>query len=342
MLVLDTTTALVRLVTSAACDVQVNASYIDFTAPSTFTSDGQNTLITTATTTTIVSSPGASIKRNVTDCSIRNAHATTAVTIGVEQTDGTTATKIIQFTLLAGEYAKLNEQGTWFCYDINGAVKAGTGPGRWMKTTVLTSGTSHTTGALTTTAFVRVVAAGGGGGGCTSVAAAASAAGGGGAGGYAERAFVVSPSTAYAYTIGAAGTGVSGAAGNNGGNSTFVVGGTTVTAFGGTGGPVATALTTLVAYRGGAGGVVSTNGDLNAGGDNGEYGVTLIVATPIVASGNGGSGPFGGGGLGLTAVGAGAAASGFGAGGGGAATGASTVRTGGNGTAGIIVVDEYS
>lgn len=342
MLTLDTTTALLRLVTSASCDVQVNASYVDFTAPSTFTADGQNTLITTATTTTIVGSPGASIKRNVTDAGIRNAHATTSVTIGVEQTDGTTAIKLMAFTLLAGEFAKMNEQGTWFIYDANGAVKAGTGPGRLLKTTILTSGTSHTTTAFTTSIFLRMVGAGGGGGGCTSVASAAIGAGGGGSGSYAERSFTVAPSTAYAYTIGAAGTGVSGAAGNNGGNTTFVVGGTTVTAFGGTGGPVAAPAATLKTAAGGAGGVVSTNGDVNAGGEPGEYGLTLIVATPIVASGNGGSCEFGGGGLGIIAVGNGNNAVGFGAGGGGSATGASAVRTGGNGGQGLIIVDEYS
>lgn len=342
MLTLDTTSALLRVVTSAACDVQVNASYVDFTAPSTFASDGQNTLITTATTTTIVGSPASSVKRNVTDVSIRNAHATTAVTIGVEQTDGTTAVKLQQFTLLAGEYAKINEQGTLFVYDLNGAVKAGTGTGRLLKTSVLTSGTTFTTTSLTTTIFVRVQGAGGGGGGCTSVASAAAGAGGGGAGGYAEKLFTVAPSTGYAYTVGAAGTGVSGAAGNNGGNSTFVVGGVTVTAFGGTGAPVGTAATTLVARGGGAGAIVSTNGDLNSGGDNGEWGVVLITATPIVASGNGGSSQLGSGGLGLVAVGNGNNATGFGAGGGGSATGASAVRTGGNGTQGCVLVDEYS
>lgn len=223
MINLDTTTALLRLVTSAACDVQVNASYTDFTAPDTFTTDGQNTLITTATTTTIVSSPGASVKRNIKGAHIRNAHATTAVTITIEHTDGTTAVKMQTFTLAAGEYALLNDSGVFFAYDATGAVKAGTGPGRLLRTTVLTSGTSHTTTAFTTAMVVKVQGAGGGGGGCTSVASAAAGAGGGGGGSYAERYFVVEPSTAYAYTIGAAGTGVSGAAGNNGGNSTFLV-----------------------------------------------------------------------------------------------------------------------
>jgi len=342
MLVLDTTTALARLVTSAVCDVQVNASYIDFTAPSTFTSDGQNTLITTATTTTIIGSPGASIKRNVKSISIRNAHATTAVTIGVEMTDGTTAVKLLSFTLAAGEYALMNDAGTWYLYDVNGAVKAGVGTGRWLKTSVLTSGTTFTTQPGTTSLYARLVGGGAGGGGCSSVASAAAAAGGGGAGGYAEKTFTVTGNTAYTYAIGAAGNGVSGAAGANGTSSTFTVGGVTVTALGGTGGPLATAITTLGSFRGGAGGTVSTNGDVNSAGAHGEYGVTLIVATPIVASGNGGNSPFGAGGLGLVAVGAGTNAVGFGAGGSGSATGASTVRTGGNGSAGVIVVDEFS
>ena len=342
MYLLDTTTALLKVTNDAAGTLHTCVSYGDFTAPTTFTSDGQNQIITTATTTTICASPGASIKRNIKDINIRNADATVSQTVTVKLTDGTTEVELFKCVLIAGETLIGNDAGVWFVYDTGGGVKTGTGPGRWKKTTVLTSGTSFTTQPGVASIFIRLLGAGGAGGGCTSVAAAASAAGGGGGGGYAEKTFAVAPSTAYTYAIGAAGTGVSGAGGNNGGNTTFTVGGVTVTAFGGAGAVVATALTTLSAYRGGAGGAISTNGDVNSAGMPGENGVTLIVATPIVSSGNGGSSDFGGGGPGLVAVGAGAVGVGFGAGGSGAATGASAVRTGGNGTGGMIIVDEYS
>lgn len=125
MLNLDTTTALVRLVTSGTADIDVNASYVDFTAPDTFTADGQNTLITTATTTTVVASPGASIKRNIKGLNIRNAHASSANTVTVEHTDGTTAVELFKVTLAAGEVLILNDAGVWFVYDATGGVKMG-------------------------------------------------------------------------------------------------------------------------------------------------------------------------------------------------------------------------
>ena len=87
---------------------------------------------------------------------------------------------------------------------------------------------------------------------------------------------------------------------------------------------------------------ISTNGDVNIAGSPGQYGVTLIVAGPIVASGKGGDSPLGSGGLGLVVVGNGNAATGFGSGGSGSATGASAVRTGGDGKAGVIIADQFS
>ncbi len=141
---------------------------------------------------------------------------------------------------------------------------------------------------------------------------------------------------------------MSGAAGGDGGNSTFVVGATTYTCLGGKGAPLATASTVVTAYKGGAGGLASTNGDLNSSGAPGEMGVCILVGagtTEVQCSGAGGSSPFGGGGAAVNTSGAGTAgisASGFGAGGGGACTGASSAKAGGAPTAGCWVVDEYS
>ena len=152
----------------------------------------------------------------------------------------------------------------------------------------------------------------------------------------------MSPSTAYSYVIGAAGVGVSSADGTTGGDSTFTVGGTVVTAKGGPGGIKCTPSAALSVNAGGAASPISTNGDLNGSGAPGGYGVTLIVGSAVVASGAGGSSALGSGGLGLTLAGTGNAAIGFGGGGGGSATGASVAQTGGNGSAGVIIVDEYT
>lgn len=348
MIYLVSTSDKLQLTPSSTATLEVRADFIEMTVASGILQDAtvvpgnQRTAFSAATVADILSAPATNRVRHLKYLTVRNTDATGANTVLVEVVNAAGNVDLCNVTLQPGEWLTINEQGTLFVYDTNGGVKTSSATGRWLKTTVLTSGTSFTTQLATTAIFVRMVGGGGGGGGCTSVASAAAAAGGGGAGGYAEKTFVVTPNTAYTYAIGAAGTGVSAAAGNNGGDTTFAVGATTVTAKGGSGGPQAVASTALTARAGGAGGTASTNGDLNASGAPGEPGQVLIVATPVVASGNGGSGPFGGGGLGLVAVGNGANATGFGAGGSGSATGASAARTGGNGTAGVIIVDEFA
>jgi hypothetical protein len=316
------------------------SSWVDITATA-FTPGHTDTQTNGATAVTLVAAPGASTQRQVKYINIYNAD-TVSATVTVRYNANATLRTLAKIILLTGESLIWDGQA-FKVLDASGSVKtAQAGTGRYLSTTVLTTGTIFTTGPQTTCIYVRMVGGGGGGGGCTSLASAASAAGGGGAGSYAEKTFVVTPKTAYTYAIGAAGAGNSGAAGGNGGNTTFAVAGLTVTAPGGTGGPVATASTALTAYAGGAGGAIATNGDLNGAGAGGDGGKTLIVATPVVGSGQGGSSPFGRGGIGITAVGAGAAAIGYGSGGGGAATGASAARAGGVGVAGVIIVDEYA
>lgn len=215
--------------------------------------------------------------------------------------------------------------------------------GRYIGTTVLTSGTAFTTGSLTNKIHIRVQAGGGAGGGAATAAASAAAGGGGSAGGSAEKTFTVAPSTAYTYAIGAAGA--AGSVGNNpggaGGNSTFAVGATTVTAFGGLGGIGSAASTTINSVLGGASPAISTNGDVNSGGAPGECGITF---TGLLAnSGVGGSSIFGAGANGLITAGAGAVGVGYGSGGGGGVVlNNSSAVAGGAGLAGIIVVDEYA
>lgn len=207
--------------------------------------------------------------------------------------------------------------------------------------TVLTSASANfTTGPNTTQIVIRGYGGGGGGGGCSSTASQAAYGGGGGSGGYVEKQFTVLPSTAYAYTCGAAGTAGAntGGDGGAGGDSTFVVGATTVTAKGGAGGKGMTAGTSLSAGAGGAGGAVSTNGDLNLGGVPGGTGIRF---TGLLNSASGAGGGYGGGapvapaGAGTDAVGNGAGGSGAGVVNGGGA------QIGGAGSAGCWIVDEY-
>jgi len=129
MLILRNTDIL-RLVTSAAAQIEVHASFGDFTvAGGTLDLNPQNTVITTAATTTIVSSPGAGVKRNVRHLNITNDHASVSCSVAVEYFDGTNAIELIQFLLLPGENMILGEDGNPTHYDANGAEYPPAGKG---------------------------------------------------------------------------------------------------------------------------------------------------------------------------------------------------------------------
>lgn len=121
MLLLNSTSDVVRLTTSAAVTtIEVHASYVDLSG-STITPDRKNTLITTATTTTIVPSPVAATTRNVKAIYVTNNSLGTSCTVGVEHTDGTNVVELMQFVLLPGENMGYREDGSWIHRDAQGA-----------------------------------------------------------------------------------------------------------------------------------------------------------------------------------------------------------------------------
>jgi hypothetical protein len=128
MMNLTSTSDVIRVVTSAAAQIECHASWGDLNAGAV-TLGRQNTVITTATTTDVVASPGASVARNVKHLNITNDHATTSCVITVEHFDGTTASELIAVTLLPGENMVLGEDGRWTHYDSNGAVYPPAGKG---------------------------------------------------------------------------------------------------------------------------------------------------------------------------------------------------------------------
>jgi len=133
MLVLASTSDIIRLVTSAASQIEVHASYGDLTV-STGAVDLNRTntaAITTATTTTVVPSPGSGVKRNVKHLNITNDHASASCVITVEHFDGTTAEELISVILLPGENMVFGEDGRWTHYDANGAVYPPAGKGAY-------------------------------------------------------------------------------------------------------------------------------------------------------------------------------------------------------------------
>lgn len=120
MIILASTADLVRVATSHAALVEVHASYVDLNG-TTVTPGRLNTLISTATTTTVVASPASSTVRNIKHLNITNDHASQSCNVTVEHTDGTTAIELMAFTLLPGENMILNEEGRWAHRDAQGA-----------------------------------------------------------------------------------------------------------------------------------------------------------------------------------------------------------------------------
>ena len=338
MILLTSTTDEIEIVTATAQTIHVQASFVDLNA-GTVTPGRLNSIISTATTTVVVASPAASTQRTVKFLSIQNTSVSSCL-ITVEHTDGTNVVQLQKITLNPGYTLVYNEGSGWTLYDSSGNIQTSIGPGRWLKRTVILTGTTtFTTQPATTQIHARMLAGGGQGGGAPATAGECGS--GGGSGSYAEWVTSVSGSTVYACAVGAGGsTGGTGAGGQTGGATTLTVGGTTVTCNGGIGGAAGTSIS--VPVLGGAGGAISTNGTLNIAGEAGEPNVCIGTAADN-RSGAGANSIYGGGGAPLLEASnaTGNAATGFGAGGGGAST-TGTARAGGAGSPGVIIIDEYS
>lgn len=163
---------------------------------------------------------------------------------------------------------------------------------------MLTSGTSYTAPANCVAIYVEAVGGGGGGGGRQNLDYGT----GGGSGAYSAKYFTVTPFASYTYAVGAGGAGGSvNFSGGAGGATTFTVGGTTISAGGGSGGYVGSVSTVI----GGSGGSAA-NGDINAAGS----GASLTGAASFFGGGaafNGAGSTGGGGGGGIDGGGAGGA-----------------------------------
>lgn len=127
MLLLASTSDIVRIVTASAVSLTVHASWIDNNA-GTITPGRTNTSISGATTTTVVGSPAASTYRAAKTLVIANTHASSSNYINVQHYDGTTSTDVWSGTLLAGERLVFTEIGEWIHYDSYGAPYAPLGP----------------------------------------------------------------------------------------------------------------------------------------------------------------------------------------------------------------------
>ena len=346
MILLDATTRKLQLVLASAKatnDCPYITNYADLTT--TAYTPGSNNGTTNGTTAVdSVAAPAASTQRQLKSLFVQNADLALVV-LKVRYNDNGTTRDLYIAQLQPGDTLQYTDSEGFRTCDQMGqrrVVSQGIGPGRWVKTSWLTSGTSFTTGRLTNKIKLRMW--GGGGAGCgTATAVGQSGGGGGGAsGGYAEKVFSVSPNTAYTYAIGAGGAGVLGTTGGDGTDTTFTVGATTVTAQAGSGNSGDSNSATILASGVDSPAAIATNGDLNGSGGTPTAGITLTALLAI--SGSGGSTILGSGGNSRNTQGDGNAAIANTAGGGG---GSCTLnnggqQTGGNGAAGLIIVDEYT
>lgn len=131
MLNLKSTSDIVRVVTAAAAQIEVHASWVDFDGTNAALGRQNTPHITTATTVTVVPSPGAGVDRNLKHLNITNDHASQSCSVTVEHSDGTTVIELMAFTLLPGENMILNEDGRWAHRDAQGAEYPPAGKGAY-------------------------------------------------------------------------------------------------------------------------------------------------------------------------------------------------------------------
>lgn len=122
MLLLTSTGDLLRVVTTQAVTTHVHVSFVDLdTSTSAVMPDLENTVISTATTTPIVASPGSGVVRTVKSVSIANTHASTTQGVTVEHTNGTTV-GIIEVQLAPRSSLFYDEHHGWSVRDSRGRI----------------------------------------------------------------------------------------------------------------------------------------------------------------------------------------------------------------------------
>lgn len=114
MLLLTSTSDIIRIVTDSTATVDVHASWVNLNG-STQTPGRTNTAISTATTTTVVAAPASSSDyKNVRRLTVRNRHASTSVTVTVQHFDGTTSIELDKRVLGPGQSLMFTDDAGWF------------------------------------------------------------------------------------------------------------------------------------------------------------------------------------------------------------------------------------
>ena len=131
MLILSSTSDIVRVVTGASASVTVSVAAVDNTSGTITVPDTPPiAAITTATTTTIVAAPGSGVQRNVKGISLTNNHATVSTQVTVQRYKGQYSADLMGVALLPGENCILDESGAWHHHDVQGGEYTYTVPAR--------------------------------------------------------------------------------------------------------------------------------------------------------------------------------------------------------------------
>lgn len=119
MLLLTSTSSSLEIITGSSGSINVQASYIDLSGTA-LTPGALNTLITTATTTTIVGGPSVGARALKNLC-VFNAGAGNNITI--EHFDGTSTITVFEYDLQAGEAIYFSEGRGFYAQDADGNLK---------------------------------------------------------------------------------------------------------------------------------------------------------------------------------------------------------------------------
>jgi hypothetical protein len=121
--ILDSTTKSLEVITSSTAPIDFFCSYVDYTSGTVTPADTQGA-ITTATTTTYVSAPGASTQRQLRRCSFRNKSTSAANRMTFQKDVSGTNYEAYSVSLAPGESVKMDAEGEWAVYDSSGVIRS--------------------------------------------------------------------------------------------------------------------------------------------------------------------------------------------------------------------------
>ena len=122
MILLTSTSDAIQIVTGAAVNsINVQASWVDLNG-TTMIPGRTNTLISSATTTTVIAPPAANTERSMKNLSIYNSSAVDCK-ITVQHTDGTNVVDMFSYNTLPSESVHWSEGRGWYVLDSEGNLK---------------------------------------------------------------------------------------------------------------------------------------------------------------------------------------------------------------------------